>query len=55
MYVINEICYYFLNENSFKIQYVANQFHITKIVFLFGFEVKNMFYRMFKNVVNHNC
>lgn len=53
--MIDKISYYFLYEDSFKIQYVANQFHITKIVTLFGFGVKETFHRIFKNVVSHNC
>lgn len=48
---INHICH-FLQESAIKIQYIVDQSHITKIIFLFAFEAKSCSYHPVQNFLN---
>lgn len=48
----NTIICHFLQESAFKIQYIVDQFHITKIIFLFASEAKSCFYHRVQNFLN---
>lgn len=40
---------HFLQSNSFKIRYIAEQFRVTKIVCVFHFKVKRMIFTLLSN------